>query len=100
MHDDIIRYTLNGEISDTNLVQEKERLVLFMENQMRYDGLVPNLDMDPQFTLDYNAEREVYYFTLTVYGVHIGKEQAWHAAGTTAGTTIMRHTPPVKLNQS
>lgn len=91
MHDDIIRYSLDGKISDTNVVQEKERLIHFMENQMRYDGVVPSLDLDPQFTWEYNSHSESYDFTLTVYGTHVGTEKAWKTAGTMAGTTIDRY---------
>ena len=96
MHDDIIRYPLEGEIADTNIVQEKERLLHFVEMQMREDGVVPNLDLEPQFTLDYNPDTETYRFSLSVYGMYVGKAEACKVAGLTYGTAIQRHTPLVK----
>jgi len=104
MHDEIKRFSLDGEISESNLVAAKERLVTFLESQMRDSGCVPALDLEPQFTLDYDAEREVHNFILSVYGIHVGRERACQAsssaeqaiAGIMAGKTITRSTPPAR----
>jgi len=99
MHDEIIRYALEGEISDGNLVENKERLVFFLETQMRDEGVVPVLDMDPQFTLDYDPEREAFGFKLSVYGSYVGSN-ACEIEGTMGGTMIMKHTVQTKLKES
>lgn len=91
MHDEIIRYSLDGKIKDDNIVQAKERMVEFLENQMREFGCVPSIDLDPQFTLDYRPESESYDFALTVYGIFVGEEQAWRHSGVTSGKQILRH---------
>lgn len=97
MHDEISKFSLDGEINDTsNIVQQKERLVNFLETQMRDEGCVPALDLEPQFTLDYNRESETYNFTLSVYGIEIGKEEVWQTAGVMGGKMIMKSTHPVK----
>lgn len=96
MHDEIIKFSLDGEIADTNIVQQRERLIEFVENCMREEGAVPVLDLDPQFTLDYDSATEVYKFYLTVYGVYLGKEEAWQVSGTTSGTKTKKYTPPIK----
>jgi hypothetical protein len=96
MHDDIIRYSLDGQIDDSNVVQSKERLIHHLEGDMRDEGVVPSLDLDPQFTLYYNEDTEQYDFSLTVYGVYVGKEEAWQGAVVTSGKKITKPTPPTK----
>lgn len=97
MHDDINKFSLDGEIKDSgNIVEQRERLVNFLETQMRDEGIVPALDLEPQFTLDYNSETEGYNFQLTVYGIEVGKEEAWQVAGVMSGKPIAKYTHPVK----
>ena len=100
MHDEILRYSLDGEITDSNLESHKTQLVEMLEMQMRDDGVVPSLDLDPGFTLDYDPERDVFKFELSVYGIYVGREgDLWGTAGMTAGKKIMKHTPLTKLSQ-
>jgi hypothetical protein len=101
MHDEVKRFPLDGEIVDSgNLVTAKERLVNFVETQMRDEGYVPVLDLEPQFTLDYNLDTEGYSFKLSVYGVHVGKEGAWQSAGMMNGKMITKPTHRVRLKES
>lgn len=100
MHDEIIRYYLSGDITDANLESHKTQLVEFIEMQMREDGVVPSLDLDPSFTLDYCAERETFEFGLSVYGIYVGSEgDIWGTAGMTSGKKIMKSTPLTKLKE-
>lgn len=99
MHDEIIRHSLKGTIGDNNIVLQRERLIHFVESQMRDEGCVPSLDLEPQFTLDFDPSTETYEFELTVYGIYIGKEQACETAGITSGTMKKKYTPQIKLNQ-
>ena len=62
MHDEIIRYHLDGTMSDGNIVEQRERLISSLEGTMRDMGAVPVLDLDPQFTLDYMPQAESYNF--------------------------------------
>ena len=92
MHDDIKTFSLDGEVSDNNLVEAKERLIMSLEGMMRDHGCVPVLDLDPQFTLDYKPERELYEFKLTIYGVKIEEEEdSWETVGMMHGKPIMRY---------
>lgn len=99
MHDEIIRHNLTGIIADGNIVQQRERLIQFLETQMRDEGCVPSLDLDPQFTLDYDPSSETYAFELTVYGIYIGKDNVCEAVGMTSGTMTRKFTPQTKLSQ-
>lgn len=99
VHDEIIKYTIEGELSDRKMSQIKDSLVGFLETRMREDGIVPSLDLDPQFTLDYDPGREVFKFSLSVYGVYVGGEKAWQEAGVMNGMTISRSILPHKLKE-
>ena len=100
MHDEIIRYSLEGTIGDGNIVEQRARLIDSLEGQMRDMGAVPVLDLDPQFTLDYKPDSETYNFSLSVYGTYVGGTNSWQTAGVTSGTTISRYTPQSKLKES
>lgn len=101
MHDEIHKFSLDGQIGDANLVEAKERLVLFLEDKMRDEGFVPALDIEPQFTLDYRPKDETYDFILTVYGIWVGRESACNTiAGMMSGKPIMKFIPSDKLRQS
>lgn len=94
MHDDIRKFSLEGEVSDrANLVTHRDELVRCVEDMMREEGFAPALDLDPQFTLDYDPSKESYAFVLTVYGIEVGEDQAWQAAGMMCGKLITRSTP-------
>lgn len=96
MHDDIKKFSINGELQDTAVVKVKERMIFFLESRMRDDGFVPSLDLDPQFTVDYMADKEVFKFNLSIYGVEVGKEKACRVSGVTNGKEVRRYIAPVK----
>lgn len=100
MHDDIERFSLDGEIDSSNLVEAKDRMVHFLETQMRDAGFVPALDLEPQFTREYNPETEKYNFVLSVYGIRVGRAKACETAGIMGGKTILSYTPKHKSKQS
>lgn len=91
MHDDIRKFDLEGELGEPNVVTTRDRLVDFVEESMRDYGYVPALDIEPQFTLDYNMETESFNFKLTVYGIEVGKERACKLGGILSGKEIVRY---------
>src|SRR4051812_41370042 len=99
MHDEIRRFSLEGELGDGNLMKTRERLVLFVEGSMRDYGFVPALDIEEQFTRDFNPETQTFTFKLTLYGVEVGKEDAWKIGGVMSGKKIPKYTPQTKLSQ-
>ena len=100
MHEEIKRFYLNGEVADNNLVEAKERLIHFIEAGMRDEGYVPELTLEPQFSLNYDAVNEKYDFELSVYGVHVGRERECHLSGVENGRTVMKYIRPVKSSRS
>lgn len=100
MHDEIQRFNLNGKIADTEITQTRERLVDFVESMMRDQGYVPALDLEPQFTMDFDESTEEFKFALSVYGVKIDKDKTWSVGGILSGKEITRYTPKSKSQQS
>lgn len=96
MHDEIKRFSLDGQISEANVVQTKERMINMVEGMMREYGFVPALDMEPQFTLSYDAEEERFDFSLSVYGIRIEESQVWQVAGIMGGKRIQSYSPQRK----
>lgn len=82
---------MSGELADTNIYHRREEMIHFLNGQLRDLGCVPVIDLDPQFTLDYQPESGTYKFALSVYGTFVGKEHAWHTAGVTSGRQIPGH---------
>jgi hypothetical protein len=76
-HKSIKTFTVDGIIKDDaaigRLRLEIERLQIL---QMRELGYVPRLDIDPQFTIQYNNTKEYFEFILTLYGTYLGKKKS------------------------
>lgn len=90
MHEEIKKNYLDGVIADSeNIVEHKERLVQFLESQMRVSGHVPLLDIEPQYTQQWNGSG--YDFGLTVYSVYVGTEKADRLSGVMAGKEIVNY---------
>lgn len=96
MHDEIRKFSLEGELGEPDIVKTKERMVSYIEGLMRDYSYVPALDLEPQFTLDYSHEREGFNFTLSVYGVLVEKEKAWSTGGIMSGKEIPKYIPQPK----
>lgn len=96
MHDDVKRFYSYGEITAQEFVSAREELIRLIESTIRDEGYVPLLDMTPQFTRQYNLEKELFEFELSVYGVFIGKEESWQIAGLMDGKRVPLSTRPTK----
>lgn len=96
MHDEIKKFSINGEIQDRAVLTVKDRLVFFVETMMRDKGFVPSLDLDPQFTIDYIPDRELFAFDLTVYGVAVGKDESCKVSGIASGRKVVKYMPRTK----
>lgn len=94
MHNDIKAFREFGLISDANLEQSKDTLVRSLKDHMRLEGYVPVLDIEPQFTMDYNEKIEAFEFCLTVYGAKVDEVKG--CVGIMDGKKIMKYTQPIK----
>ena len=88
-HKPIKKFNLSGVIYDESAIgrlrQEYTRLI---ESEMRLSGYVPRLDIDIDFTIDYNEKKKYFEFEITVHGIHTGRKQSEWIAGIDVSTPI------------
>lgn len=76
-HKPIKSFALEGTIlDDSKIARLKEEYIRLLGLEMRLSGYVPRLDIDPDFTISYNEDRNVFSFKLTTYGTFIGKKKS------------------------
>lgn len=75
-HKSIKRFELEGTIhDDAHINRLKIEYMALLILGMKTDGYVPQLDLDPDFTIEYLGNRG-YHFKMSVYGVFLGKKRA------------------------
>lgn len=75
-HKPVKTFHLEGQIYDDNaIIRMKDEYVRLLSLEMKHDGYVPRIDIDPQFTIEYVEQKKIYNFKLTVYGVFVGKRK-------------------------
>ncbi len=88
-HKSIKTFRLDGIIKDDSAIGRLRLEVAKLKiEEMREEGYVPRLDIDPNFTIQYNHTKDYYEFTLTVYGTYVGKKRAQCTQGID-GTSIV-----------
>lgn len=97
MHDDIRKFQLEGDVAEASILQTKDRLIDHLERLMRDYGYAPSIDNDPQWDAAFKQDG-VYDFSLTVYGVYVGKEKAWATSGVAGGKPVPKYTALSKSN--
>jgi hypothetical protein len=76
-HKAIKRFQMDGNINDdSDISRLREQYIKILTDQMRDEGYVRLLDLDPAWTIVYDHKTEHYSFLLTVHGVHYGKTKA------------------------
>jgi hypothetical protein len=97
-HKALKRFGLDGTIKDESAIgrlrNEYTRLLII---EMRLSGYVPRLDINPDFTIYYNPEKEYFEFILSMYGVHVGKKKSEWIVG--VDETRMVYTQKSKSNE-
>jgi len=76
-HKAIKRFNLSGIIHDESAIErlraEYKRLIIL---EMRLNGYVPRLDIDIDFTIDYNENKKYFEFEISIHGVYTGRRQS------------------------
>lgn len=88
-HKPIKRFSLDGSIYDDSAIGrlriEYTRLLL---SEMRLAGYVPRLDIDTDFTIEYNEAKQMFEFKLSIYGVYVGKKKSEWITGIDGTTEV------------
>jgi hypothetical protein len=72
------------------MVRLKEMYLKLLTDEMRSNGYVPVLDLDPQWSIKYNHLKDNYSFQLEIYGVYLGKRKAQEVEGFSGQSFIPR----------
>jgi hypothetical protein len=81
-HKTIKRFSLDGIIHDESaLGRLKGEYTRLLVSEMRLCGYVPRIDIDPDFTIDYNEKKQYFEFEISVHGVYAGKRKSEWIAG-------------------
>jgi hypothetical protein len=84
-------FWINGVIkNDSDIIRLREMYERLLTDEMRSKGYVPVLDLDIQFSLRYNSDKDEYGFNLELYGVFVGKRKAWELEGFSGQNFIPR----------
>lgn len=90
---------MEGDIHDEALVPRlKAEYVRLVTLEMKLSGYVPRLDIDPDFTIEYNIQKQNFTFKLSLHGVYVGKRKSEWIIGIDGTQAI--HTAPNKLSES
>lgn len=77
MHENIRRFTETGLIrDDMDFIRLKDLHRINLEDRMRSDGYIPQLDCGLHWSTEYLPEEKCYGFKITMYGVFVGKKNA------------------------
>jgi hypothetical protein len=76
-HKSIKKFCLSGQIHDESAIARlKIEYIRLVISDMKLDGYVPRIDIDPDFTISYNEEKEIFDFILSVHGIYVGRKQS------------------------
>ena len=97
-HKPIKRFALDGVINDDAAIYRlQQEYIRLLVSEMRLSGYSPRIDIDPQFTLSYNQNKNYFEFTLSVYGIYIGRKKAEWILGIDGVKPV--YTQPAKLKE-
>ena len=95
-HKPIKRFNLNGVIYDDSLIMRlKDEYIRLLISEMKLSGYVQRIDIDTDFTIEYNEKAQTFQFELSIYGIYTGKKQAEWIKGIDGATVI-----PIRQNKS
>jgi hypothetical protein len=76
-HKTIKRFTLSGIIQDESaLGRLKNEYARLLTSEMRLSGYVPRIDIDTDFTIDYNETKNYFEFEISLHGVYAGRKRS------------------------
>ena len=78
-HKPIKKFTLDGVINDESSIWRlKTEYLNLLISEMRLSGYVQRIDINPDFTLEYNEAKKYFEFELSIYGIYVGKRKDFY----------------------
>ena len=76
-HRPIKQFKLDGSIHDESAIARlRLEYIRLLTTEMRLNGYAIRLDIDPDFTIEYNSTKENFYFYLSMYGTYVGTRKS------------------------
>ena len=69
----------------------KDEYIRLLASEMKLSGYVRRIDIDTDFTIQYNEKTETFEFELSIYGIYTGKKQAEWIHGIDGAMVIPIH---------
>ena len=90
-HKPIKRFQVRVEfLDDSDMVRIKHQYESMLTHQMRDKGYLRVLDIDTNFSVEFDGS--TWMFLMTLYGTYVGKKTAWQLEAITQGKLIPRNT--------
>ena len=90
-HKPIKRFQVRVEfLDDSDMVRVKHQYESMLTHQMRDKGYLRVLDIDTNFSVEFDGT--TWMFLMTLYGTYVGKKKAWQHEAVTQGKLIPRST--------
>ena len=84
-------FFIDGVLADDSVIPKKRaQYQHLVDSHMRISGYVPVLDLDPQFYIEYNSDKDVYNFKYVVFGVYVGKKKSSEYVGYSGNVLVPR----------
>ena len=91
-HRPVKKFSLDGIIHDDSaFARLKAEYINLLTTEMRILGYVPRLDINPDFTIDYNEPKHYFEFEISLYGVYVGKRKSEWISGIDETKAIYTH---------
>ena len=91
-HKNIKRFQVRVQFKDdSDMIRVRAQYESLLTQDMRGKGYIRVLDLDPNFSVEFDGETWV--FLMTLYGVYVGKKKSWQSEGITQGKLIPRIMP-------
>ena len=76
-HKPLKKFSLDGNIHDDSAIWRlKTEYIGLLTTEMRLSGYVPRLDINADFTIEYNEQKQHFTFELSLYGIYVGKRKS------------------------
>jgi len=90
-HKHIRRFQIEGEfLSDAEIPLTRANYEVALCKDMRYHGFVPILDISSAWSTRYVADKDRWFFKLTIHGIYLGKKRALECEGILGGSQLPR----------
>lgn len=86
-------FNLEGEFLDDSVAYlTRVTSENFLDKLIRDKGYIRALDIDPIWSTWYAYDTDQWFFSMTIYGVYVGKRKSWQFEGITQDKLIPRNT--------